>query len=345
MSAKQFFKGKAFKCIIVLLCILLVSGTLLAVCWGFLEVTDEERFARKIRAVYGGETVTAVEVDDLSDWNTKVNGATIQKMWYVEEKNDYLVQASSRGNGGDIICWIAVSLNDGKTEVTGISKVILYGVGDPAEFTGNIPSSVYNKFSEEYTDGIKFEYGTDGSDQFIKTNASYTMTAICNDVNGAVAFVKAYISGENIVDPYEDFEYREHVNMDKTSWKKDGNEITYNIVTSGLLWKSFTFKIKVDKVDDVIKTTDYEIIINGSSSVESGADKNYADSMSETAKNLKGKILSDILGYLSLNDNVKDDVINTGATLSNRLCYESVAFALANYELCLTADKEVTENE
>ena len=85
MTVKQFFKGTAFKCIVVLMSVLLISGVLLAICWGFLEVTDDERFNRKIGAVYGGETVTAVE-QDLSGKNTSVSGATIQKLWYIEEK-------------------------------------------------------------------------------------------------------------------------------------------------------------------------------------------------------------------------------------------------------------------
>lgn len=63
MTAKQFFKSTAFKCIAVLLSVLLVSGVLLAVAYGFLEVTDEERFSRKIGVMYGGEAVTATEQD------------------------------------------------------------------------------------------------------------------------------------------------------------------------------------------------------------------------------------------------------------------------------------------
>lgn len=202
MSVKEFFKGKAFKCIVVLMSILLVSGVLLAICWGFFEVTEEERFSRKINAFYKGESVTAVEVTDLADKNTKVGSATVQKMWFITEKNDYLVQVSSRGYGGDIICWIGVTLDESKQQVTGLSRVMLYGKGDAAELTGNIPSSVYGKFVQDYTDGKHFEYGyaEDGSEgeQYIKTGASSSMTAICSDVNGAIAFVKAYISGEEV---------------------------------------------------------------------------------------------------------------------------------------------------
>ena len=193
MTAKQFFKGKAFKSIVVLLCVLLVSGILLSVCWGFLEVTDEERFARKIIAMYSGETVTATE-EDISGKTTSVSGATIQNVWYIEEKSDYLVQAASRGYGGDIICWIAVTVDTDKN-VTGIRKVIKYAVKDSAELIGNIGDDLYAKFATEYEDGKVFGYGTKGESEFIETGASHTMSAICNCVNGSVEFVKSLKGG------------------------------------------------------------------------------------------------------------------------------------------------------
>ncbi|MGN1104909.1 MAG: hypothetical protein ACI4QI_08580 [Candidatus Coproplasma sp.] len=193
MTVKQFFKGKAFKSIVVLLCVLLVSGILLSVCWGFLEVTDEERFARKINAVYSGETVTAVE-EDISDKTTSISGATIQNVWFIEEKSDYLVQAASRGYGGDIICWVAITV-DADKNVTGIRKVIKYAVKDAAELIGNIGDEVYEKFATDYVDGKVFDYGTEGSSEQIKTGASHTLSAICNCVNGSVEFVKGLKGG------------------------------------------------------------------------------------------------------------------------------------------------------
>lgn len=193
MTAKQFFKGKAFKSIVVLLCVLLVSGILLSVCWGFLEVTDEERFARKINAMYSGETVTAT-AEDISGKTTSVSGATIQNVWYIEEKSDYLVQAASRGYGGDIICWVAVTV-DADKNVTGIRKVIKYAVKDSAELIGNIGDDLYAKFATEYEDGKLFGYGDKNSDEYIQTGATYTMGAICNCVNGSVEFVKSLNGG------------------------------------------------------------------------------------------------------------------------------------------------------
>lgn len=193
MTVKQFFKGKAFKSIVVLLCVLLVSGVLLSVCWGFLEVTDEERFARKINAMYSGETVMHTALD-ISEKNTSVSNATIQNVWFITEKNDYLVQAASRGYGGDIICWVAVTVDENQN-VTGIRKVIKYAVKDSAELIGNIGDDLYSKFATEYEDGKIFAYGDKNSDEYISTGATYTMSAICNCVNGSVEFVKTLKGG------------------------------------------------------------------------------------------------------------------------------------------------------
>lgn len=328
MTVKQFFKSTAFKCIAVLLCVLLVSGVLLAIAWGFLEVTDDERFNRKISVVYGNEAVTATE-QDISGKNTKVDDATIDKLWFINEKNEYLVQASSRGNGGNVTCWITVCMNDDAT-VKGIGKVILYDVEDKAEYVGYIGEEIYAKFATDYVDGKKFTYGDQSSDEFIKTNATSSLTAVCNDVNGAVEFVKAFAGGTEIVNPYADFQYTDFINLDKTRWTVSGEEISFNIVTKNNgPAEPFTISLKVNATG---KISGYSIDVNGSTEGPKG---DYADSMT-TAKDLNGKSLDDIKGYLALDDDVKDDIINTNATRSNVLCYNAAAFALANYTACLT---------
>ncbi len=320
MTVKQFFKSTAFKCIAVLLSVLLVSGVLLAIAWGFLEVTDEERFNRKISVMYGGETVTSVE-QDLSGKTLSVSGATIQKLWYIEEEEDYLVQASSRGYGGDITCWISVEVEG--TTVTGIGKVMRYAVADAAELIGNIGADVYELFGEDYTDGKIFTYGDKTSSEYIGTGASYSLSAICNCVNGAVEFVKAYASGAEIVS----YEYSDLIDLNQTEWTVNGEEIEYRIITSASSDPDrFTLTIKVDGSKTI---TAYSIDVNGSTG-------SYGSQMAEAAKDLTGKSLADVQGYL----NNAGGVLNTGATKSNERCYNAAAFALANYETILNNAKE-----
>lgn len=346
MTVKEFFKGKAFTCIIVLMCILLVSGILLSVCWGFLEVTDEERFNRKINALYGGESVTSVE-QDISETNTSVSGAKIQSVWLIEEKNDYLVQASSRGYGGDITCWVAVSMDDGLTSVVGIRKVIKYAVADSAELIGNIGDEIYEKFATEYEEGKIFGYGTEGDDQFIETGATHTMSAICNCVNGSVSFIKAFAEGGSVVDPYEDYTLRDYIDMDNTVWTVNGTDVSYTVATEGFgAAGSFTVTLTVG-ADKTVK--DYTVTHNGSTT-----SPDYASLMDEAVLNgdlFNGKDLSfftqiygDGMEYTPVKGVIGDTLV-TGATDSNYpskstyLCAKAAAFALANYDVCLTAPK------
>lgn len=323
MTVKQFFKSTAFKCIAVLTGVLLTSGILLAIAFGFLEVTDEERFNRKIGVMYGGETVTS-QAQDISDKNVKVKGATIEALWLITNKSDYLVQASSRGNGGDVTCWITINMNG--TAVTGIGKVLLYSVDDPAEFKDNIGNDIYEKFHTEYVEGKDFSYGTKGTEDYINTGASYTLSAVCNNVNGAVEFVKAYASGGEIVK-----DFSKNIDKEKTSWEIDGETVIYDIYTKGEEPGPFHFTIKVDASGTL---TEYIILTNGSSTEEeSGED--YGSLMSPQAVNLKGKTLVDIESYL---DNA-DGVLITGATRSNQRCYEAAAYALTEYDRIMNPDK------
>lgn len=330
MTVKGFFKGKAFKCIAVLLCVLLVSGVLLSVAYvGGLKVTDEERFARKINAVYGGETVTATETD-ISDKNTSVNNATIQNVWYITEKKDYLVQASSRGYGGDITCWIAITLNDDLQSVKGVRKVIKYAVADAAELIGNIGDEIYEKFATDYEDGKTFGYGTEGNDDFISTGASYTMSAICNCVNGSIEFIKAHISEAEISNPLEGLQHTDVIDGTQTTWSAQSGVITYNIVTLGTgKPNAFTFTIKVTKEGDTAKITEYTIVTNGSTA-------GFEASMAQQAKNLNGKTLAEVSTLLN---GTEAGSLTTGATYSNQHCYKAAAFALANYDACLNSPK------
>ncbi len=346
MTVKEFFKGKAFKCIIVLMSIMLISGILLSVCWGFLEVTDEERFNRKIGTVYGGETVTATE-QDISDKNTSVSGAKIQTVWLIEEKNDYLVQAASPGNGGNVTCWVAVNMDESLKKVEGIQKVLVYSTADAAEYVMNIGEEIFEKFVTEYEDGKVFEYGTKGSDQFIATNATFTMTAICNCVNGSVSFIKAYAGGGSIVDPLEGYSYTEYINGDKTTWTVDGTDVSYTVVTKNYgAAGAFTVTLKVG-ADKTVK--DYTVTVNGSTTQPdyvSKMDGKVLDGTLFNGKDLsffKG-IYGDDMAYTPVTG-VDGNTLVTGATnsaypsKSTYLCACAAAFALANYDKCVTSPK------
>ena len=124
--------------------------------------------------------------------------------------------------------------------------------------------------------------------------------------------------------------YPEFIDFASSDWSVSDGEVSYTIVTkANRPANAFTFTIKVKEVEGKVQITAYEITTNGSTS---RGDTNYSDLMSEQAKNLVGKTLADIEGYLA-DAKTKDDgsVLNTGATRSNELCYYAAAFALSNY--------------
>ena len=220
MTAKEFFKSTSFKCIAVLLSILLVCGVLLTLCNAVFKVTDKDLRERAISQIYG-QRVDATE-QDLSTRTTEYTYSTIQEAYYVEfndkETNEkvynYLVKVTGKegyGNGtshGTVGCWVAVNLASDKKTITGIYSVqIITDEAGGESFLSNITSAHLKQITEiEYTDGYVYELGfvnggnSEGKD-FIKTGASYTMRAVSNAVNGAINLVKEITTGAVTAEP------------------------------------------------------------------------------------------------------------------------------------------------
>ena len=78
-TVKGFFKSTSFKCIAVLLAIVLISGILLTICNSLFYVSDEERLQRVLSDIYGKE-VTAREVSlnerNISSFEIAEDGST-----------------------------------------------------------------------------------------------------------------------------------------------------------------------------------------------------------------------------------------------------------------------------
>lgn len=198
MTVKEFFKSKAFKCIVALLSILLVCGIFLTVMYGFLEVSAEERFDRAIKKIYGKEITT--EEIDLSALNTEFEYSSVVEGYFVTDDGNYLLKIEGReGFAGSVTCWVVVEVGENNT-IDGIMKIVI----------DNAPSESYiSKIKQSHLDELasKAEYGKEleggfihGSstvhgDDYVKTGASCSMRAISNAVNGAMDFVAAYIGG------------------------------------------------------------------------------------------------------------------------------------------------------
>lgn len=180
MTVKQFFKSTSFKCIITLLCVLLVSGIFLTIMNSLLKVTDEEKFDRAINKIYGKSVKTeAVTVENYND------NATINEAYKVKDDGNYLIKSTGKGgyDNGTVTCWVVVVIKNGS--VSGIDKVIIdSNVGQ--SYIDRVGDKALNQFSEFYEEGIIYTPN-------LITGATVTGTknAICNAVNAALDFANA----------------------------------------------------------------------------------------------------------------------------------------------------------
>ncbi len=354
MTVKQFFKGKAFKCIVVLLCVLLVSGALLTIAWGFLEVYAGERLQRAVGKIYPGETVSIYGKDDkLIDSNEKNPVSLIENTQICGDaevlsaykitfagKSDvhYLVQSKGMGGyaEGTVTCWVAINVDATAGKIKNIAKVQI-GESSGQTFMDKITGSMLKSFTENLPEG-----GFYPSDGYLSTGATKSSTAICNAVNGAVTFVNTTIFENVEVNPYENLLYVKSLNINKgkTEAKKaegSATDIEYTVVTKGFQ-EADSFKIKiVVGADKAIKS--YEILTNGSTQgYESNMPANVTDGSLFVGKTLS--FFTDAYGedmsYKGVSSTDGGTVV-TGASdgvASNSvyLCMYAGAFATANYD-------------
>lgn len=187
MTKQSFWKSTSFKCIWVLLLIVLTSGILLTFCNALFYVSDAERLDRAVKKIYG-KSVETVEVVVDDDYQNEI--ANIQLIYQVTEDGNYLVKSQGLNgfSGGSVTCWVVVQ-NDG-TNITGIGNVIIdNNVGQ--SYIAKIKDKFLKMFGADYEDGI--EYKTD--DGYFSSGATNSSRSIDNAVNGAIDYVKTVILG------------------------------------------------------------------------------------------------------------------------------------------------------
>lgn len=356
MTVKGFFKSTSFKCIITLLCILLISGLFLTVAYGFLEVTEGEKLQRAIGKIYDGQTPEIHGKDDVvitaTDKQPKgllenplaVDSATVKQAYKIVlgSDTDYLIlsEGGDGYGGGTVTCWVAVTVNLSASKIAGIRKVSI-SENSGQSFIGKITDGFLNSFSEKYSDEIYFSTG----DGFLSSGATKSSNAICNSVNGATAFINRVIFEQKEVNKFEGFSLLTYTNSNgskvssinvKTSdYTVENGVVTYTLVTASEDRPNpFTVEIKVGAEKTILS---YKILKNGS------APESYANRMPESIKDgtmFTGWSLSNFTAVLGTELNyasIPEGEIHSGATQSNALCLVAGAFAVANYDNCINA--------
>ncbi len=180
MTVKQFLQSKIFRCIIVLLCIALVSGGLLAILNDLWNVSDEELIQRGIKAVCG-DGVKLEKVCDINETYASTDDGTVQQVLLLDT-GDYLIKAQGKHGfqEGNVSCYVLFHLED---SVYKVQKVSIADYSSSQTLMSKITDSGLAKFI-----GLSSEATMKPSE--IATGASYSSTAIKNAVNVAIAYMQ-----------------------------------------------------------------------------------------------------------------------------------------------------------
>lgn len=327
MSAKQFFKSTAFKCIAVLVTIVIVCTVFLTLCNALFYVSDEERLARAISKLYGEEVEYTTET---VDENVKVSQSKINSVYAITSeahKGDYLLNVTGEGgySGGTVTCWVIVGTENG--EVTGVKK---------ANIASNVGQSYISKIGAEDIDALIKKQENENFTAFetsgISTGASYSMGAVSNALNGAVAYIEgkycAYVS------PYAEYEFNTYIDAKGTKVTVEDDVVNYVVKTTNYMEpQSFTLNISVGADG---KISSISVAGYGSTNAE------YNDIVDENVAKFNGKdqaFFKSIVGNdasVTENGNYGNGGLTTGASHSTYHVMYACLFATANYDRALT---------
>lgn len=326
MKVKDFFKSTAFKCIVVLLAIVLVCGILLTICHSLFYVSEQEKLDRAIAKIYGDNVTTQTVEFDPDGEVYDVYDAQVLRAYKIEEDGNFLVLSKGKGGyGGSVNCWVVVKVTDGK--ITGLKSVSVESSQGETQLN-NLNDAFYQKFIDGYNSEVVYS----PDDGYVVSGTTLSSTAINNAVNGALVFVNKQLGNNvDLTTPYDDYLFTEYIDKQATTHSVDGKVVTYKIVTKGNSpAQPFTITVTVGE-GGVISS--YTIDVDGSTT-QNYSDKVYSNYTGKDAAYFKSIIGED--GNNVTNENYENADIQTGATRSNYLCLYAGLFATANYETALT---------
>lgn len=342
---KAFLKSNAFRCLAVLLSIVIVSGGLLAIFNDLLYVyvDPNQELSDQITASFG----KAYEHSDnlVTDANKTYANGSVKEGYSVntESGTQYLVKAVGNDafGGGTVTVWVAVECAN--NAVSGVGLVSFYET-DVSKYykTDDAFFANFNNHDSEVVAGQLF--GTDSGIVNMTTGATASSLAINNAVNTAVAFVKNHLGGGTVTppEPTETYVYESYINLDKTTITPNfiTKEVSFAIVTKGS-GEAGAFSVNVVVQEGVI--TSYEITKNGSTSYEETYFGDFMDAKIRDGSYFIGKTADDLKALLTEKGKLSSSVLgeaglSTGATRSTEICFRAAVFAAANADKFLTPE-------
>lgn len=223
---QNFFKTNAFKCILVLMCIMLFSGGLLSILNDVLAVSSEERLSRAIVKVYGkkvdvkliaatdenGETLKDADGNDIP-LTFECNYGTVNTIYFFEDEGESFLLYNATGNkgykDGTITLWLLIALDQGdysqksieeiNGNAAGIQKVVLDGY-QKQTLMSKLGGRFYSAYSELDIEDIRsgklisVDSKADPMQYFVNVETGATKS--CNAANNAVNTVLLFVWGE-----------------------------------------------------------------------------------------------------------------------------------------------------
>ncbi|MBO4594380.1 MAG: hypothetical protein J5697_01600 [Clostridia bacterium] len=196
---RKLFNNIWFKCISVLLAVIICSGGLIAVLSDVLYVSPEVRTKRALIKIYGEEKSYSVVIDtdstdDAVNSPIEYEKGKIDKIYIIDKENEtdgeYDFVFKSTGyegyKSGNVTLWVKVSVNGGNRR---ISKVILENYTKQT-LMSKLGNGYYDTFLTDVTDGY-FTADKDGEGvKNVVTGATKSATAGVNAVNCVIAYLE-----------------------------------------------------------------------------------------------------------------------------------------------------------
>ncbi len=345
MTVKQFFKSTAFKSLAVLLSIVILAGALLAIFNDLLFVSSEERFARSMKKIYGGNATVKQTVLAADDKAVAVGDATVNQVYLMDDGN-YLVQTTGNGGyqGGSITVWVIFACTGSKAgnnlKWNGIERVV-YESNNKQSYIDRFSDADYALFASHNAQLLEGKLFDDGI-TVVKTGASAPLTfgALTTAVNAAVIYFKANILGEEEESLYK---FDSWVDLEKSEWTPDlaNNKVTYKLVMKKN-GPAPSFTVNVTVTNGSITAFSHEGSVASPDSFADSIDPSVLDYslfIGKTAEQILALVKDDGSKFPKDSGALEDLGLTTGATYSTEVFLYAAAFAAANFDTILYATK------
>ncbi len=188
MTVKQFLKSKTFAALIVLVCIALVSGGLLAILNDLLAISEEDRILAAIEGIYGQET-SYTEIFLPDDLKENKYGS-VQNVYLLEDGN-YLIKSTGINGykNGTVTLWLVAEYADG--DFLGLGKIAV-AENTKQTLMGDFKASFFEIYASSNVLNDNYFSVESSSDTItnVKSGATKTSVAVNNAVNAALYMIR-----------------------------------------------------------------------------------------------------------------------------------------------------------